>query len=61
MVTATVAVTEKEAGARPSIYREVDVNDLFCNSKEKEKILGHTTLSYAYCVMTCVSSDFQTP
>lgn len=33
LVTAAVAATERGAGARPSIYTGVGVNELFCNSK----------------------------
>lgn len=28
-------MTEKEAGAQPLLYSELDVNDLFCNSERK--------------------------
>ena len=35
LVSAAVAVTEKEAGAQPLLYSDLDVNDLFCNSEKK--------------------------
>ena len=28
-------MTEREAGAQPLLYSELDVNDLFCNSEKK--------------------------
>lgn len=38
LVTGQVDVTERGAGVQLSLYREVDVNGLFCNSKENNKI-----------------------
>lgn len=32
-------MTEREAGAQPLLYSELDVNDLFCNSEKKNSSL----------------------
>jgi len=41
LVSAAVAVTEREAGARPLLCSELDVNDLFCNSERKKTLIHY--------------------
>lgn len=41
LVSATLAVTEKEAGVQPSLHSEVDANDLFCNSEKTKDFVIH--------------------
>lgn len=40
-------MTEKEAGAQPLLYSELDVNDLFCNSLEKTAREARDDVEYA--------------
>jgi len=49
LVSATLAVTEKEAGVQPSLHSEVDANDLFCNSEETVRA-ARDDVEYAWSV-----------
>ena len=41
-------MTEREAGAQPLLYSELDVNDLFCNSEKKK----NSSLYITVCVIS---------
>ena len=44
-------MTEREAGAQPLLYSELDVNDLFCNSEKKNSSLYISSLYITVCVI----------
>lgn len=64
-----MAVTEREAGARPLLCSELDVNDLFCNSLEETVREARDDVAYVWsvcarkqlpseCLCRCWSSNY---